>query len=112
MPQLEGQHYWVISISQPIFSFLVVVLCIKGTDVRSNSNSVHLFIIVRDDPDGVYSISIRVLPYVASLDDGTVKQNERQDLDWDVSLNGYTMDSFLADLKQRLHFGSTQEPQI
>jgi len=67
---------------------------------------------VGDDPDGVFSISIRVLPYAVRLDDGTVKQYERQDLDWDVSLNGYTMDSFLADLKQRLHFGSTQEPQI
>ena len=112
MPQLEGQHCWVISISQPIFSFLVVALCIRGTDVRSNSNSVHPFIFVRDDPDGGFSISIRVLPYAVRLDDGTVKQYERQDLDWDVSLNGYTMDSFLADLKQRLHFGSTQEPQI
>lgn len=57
-----------------------------------------------DNPDGVFSISIRVVPYVASRDDGTVKQYERQDLDWDVSLNGYTMDSFLGDLKQRLHW--------
>ena len=76
MPQLEGQHCWVFSISQPIFSFLVVALCIRGTDVRSNSNSVHPFIFVRDDPDGVFSISIRVLPYAARLDDGTVKQYE------------------------------------
>ena len=60
----------------------------------------------------IYKITVRVLQFVAKLVDGTERQINEHDVEFDINMRGCTVEKLVEMLGSKIVWGAGQEVQL